>query len=76
MLGYLFYIGDRKRTTLPYISEPEANDDWFRLRREAALTPGAIVRLAEAAQERYGFHDFKLKGGVLSGKKKSRRHPL
>ena len=67
MLGYLFYIGDRKRTTLPYISEPEANDDWFRLRREAALTPGAIVRLAEAAQERYGFHDFKLKGGVLSG---------
>ncbi|MCF7620017.1 glucarate dehydratase [Bacillus sonorensis] len=67
MLGYLFYIGDRKRTTLPYISEPEANDDWFRLRREEALTPGAIVRLAEAAQERYGFHDFKLKGGVLSG---------
>ncbi|MCY8011054.1 glucarate dehydratase [Bacillus haynesii] len=67
MLGYLFYIGDRKRTTLPYISEQEASDDWFRHRREKALTPGAIVRLAEAAQERYGFHDFKLKGGVLSG---------
>ncbi|MEC1504146.1 glucarate dehydratase [Bacillus haynesii] len=67
MLGYLFYIGDRKRTTLPYISEQEASDDWFRLRREEALTPGAIVRLAEAAQEQYGFHDFKLKGGVLSG---------
>ncbi|MCY7789795.1 glucarate dehydratase [Bacillus haynesii] len=67
MLGYLFYIGDRKRTTLPYISEQEASDDWFRFRREEALTPGAIVRLAEAAQERYGFHDFKLKGGVLSG---------
>ncbi|MCY8009892.1 glucarate dehydratase [Bacillus haynesii] len=67
MLGYLFYIGDRKRTTLPYISEQESSDDWFRLRREKALTPGAIVRLAEAAQERYGFHDFKLKGGVLSG---------
>ncbi|MCY8102168.1 glucarate dehydratase [Bacillus haynesii] len=67
MLGYLFYIGDRKRTTLPYISEQEASDDWFRLRREEALIPGAIVRLAEAAQERYGFHDFKLKGGVLSG---------
>ncbi|MFB6499397.1 glucarate dehydratase [Bacillus haynesii] len=67
MLGYLFYIGDRKRTTLPYISEQEASDDWFRLRREEAMTPGAIVRLAEAAQERYGFHDFKLKGGVLSG---------
>ncbi|MDO0598889.1 glucarate dehydratase [Bacillus licheniformis] len=67
MLGYLFYIGDRKRTTLPYISEQEANDDWFHLRREEALTPEAIVRLAEAARERYGFHDFKLKGGVLSG---------
>ncbi|MCY8377734.1 Glucarate dehydratase [Bacillus licheniformis] len=67
MLGYLFYIGDRKRTTLPYISEQEASDDWFRLRREEALTPGAIVRLAEAAQEQYGFHDFKLKSGVLSG---------
>ncbi|MCY8552098.1 glucarate dehydratase [Bacillus haynesii] len=67
MLGYLFYIGDRKRTTLPYISEQEASADWFRLRREEALTPGAIVRLAEAAQEQYGFHDFKLKGGVRSG---------
>lgn len=67
MLGYLFYIGDRKRTTLPYTSEQEASADWFRLRREEALTPGAIVRLAEAAQEQYGFHDFKLKGGVRSG---------
>ncbi|WP_302675388.1 enolase C-terminal domain-like protein, partial [Stenotrophomonas sp. GbtcB23] len=27
----------------------------------------AIVQLAEAAHERYGFRDFKLKGGVLSG---------
>jgi glucarate dehydratase len=27
----------------------------------------AIVRLAEAAQARYGFQDFKLKGGVLRG---------
>ncbi|WP_307893223.1 glucarate dehydratase [Bacillus swezeyi] len=67
MLGYLFYIGDRNRTTLPYISEQEAHDEWFRLRREEALTPEAIVRLAEAAHDRYGFHDFKLKGGVLAG---------
>jgi glucarate dehydratase len=29
--------------------------------------PEAIVRLAEAARERYGFNDFKLKGGVLAG---------
>ncbi len=40
---------------------------WLRLRNEQALTPEAIVRLAEAAHERYGFNDFKLKGGVLGG---------
>lgn len=67
MLGYLFYVGDRKKTNLPYASEPEAQDDWFRLRHEEAMTPEAIVRLAEAAQKRYGFQDFKLKGGVLRG---------
>jgi glucarate dehydratase len=38
------------------------------LRHEPALTPAAVVRLAEAAYEQYGFNDFKLKGGVLSGK--------
>ena len=31
------------------------------------MTPEAIVRLAEAAHARYGFSDFKLKGGVLRG---------
>jgi glucarate dehydratase len=67
MLGYLFYVGDRRKTNLPYVSEPDAKDDWFRLRHEEALRPEAIVRLAEAAQKRYGFQDFKLKGGVLSG---------
>ena len=67
MLGYLFYVGDRTKTNLPYASEPDAQDDWLRLRHEEALTPEAIVRLAEAAQARYGFQDFKLKGGVLRG---------
>ena len=67
VLGYLFYVGDRTRTDLRYDSAPEADDDWFRLRHEAAMTPEAIVRLAEAAQARYGFEDFKLKGGVLRG---------
>jgi glucarate dehydratase len=67
MLGYLFYVGDRRRANLPYGSEPDADDDWCRLRHEAALTADAIVRLAEAAQARYGFNDFKLKGGVFSG---------
>lgn len=67
MLGYLFFVGDRRKTTLPYASEPDAQDDWLRLRHEPALTPEAIVRLAEAARARYGFDDFKLKGGVLRG---------
>jgi glucarate dehydratase len=67
MLGYLFYIGDRRRTDLPYRSELAADDDWFRLRNEKAMTPQTITRLAEAAHARYGFNDFKLKGGVLRG---------
>ena len=67
MLGYLFYVGDRNKTDLPYRSEPGADNDWFRVRHEEAMTPEAVVRLAEAAQERYGFQDFKLKGGVLRG---------
>lgn len=67
MLGYLFYIGDRKKTNLPYLSDPSAKTDWYRLRHEPALTPKAVVRLAEASRERYGFNDFKLKGGVMSG---------
>jgi glucarate dehydratase len=67
MLGYLFFIGDRTRTDLPYRSEPNAKIDWFRLRHEEALTTQAVLRLAEAAHAHYGFNDFKLKGGVLSG---------
>ena len=67
MLGYLFYVGDRHQTDLAYRSEPDQPDDWLRLRHEKALTPEAVVRLAEAAQARYGFQDFKLKGGVLRG---------
>ncbi|MEV0806639.1 glucarate dehydratase [Micromonospora sp. NPDC050200] len=66
-LGYLFFIGDRNRTDLAYRDEPEAADDWLRLRHEEALTPEAVVALAEAARARYGFRDFKLKGGVLPG---------
>jgi glucarate dehydratase len=74
-LGYLFYVGDRAATDLPYRSGPNdpddptepAADDWLRLRDQPALTPEAIVALAEAAHRRYGFVDFKLKGGVQAG---------
>jgi glucarate dehydratase len=67
MLGYLFYVGDKKKTKLPYREEPTADNAWFRVRHDEAMTPTAIVRQAEAARERYGFNDFKLKGGVLRG---------
>jgi glucarate dehydratase len=67
MLGYLFYVGDRTATDLEYNSEPDNANDWARLRHEKAMTPESIVRLAEAAYDRYGFKDFKLKGGVLRG---------
>jgi glucarate dehydratase len=67
MLGYLFYIGNLRKTNLPYRSTKNEKDDWLRLRDEEALTTDSIVRLAEAAHVRYGFNDFKLKGGVFSG---------
>jgi glucarate dehydratase len=71
MLGYLFFVGDRTRTDLPYLApqdDPQASEAaWFRVRHESAMTPAAIVRQAEAVHERYGFADFKLKGGVLRG---------
>jgi glucarate dehydratase len=67
VLGYLFYVGDRKKTNLPYRSEPNVDDAWLRLRHDEALTTDAVLRLAESAHARYGFNDFKLKGGVLPG---------
>ena len=67
MLGYLFYIGDRTKTSLAYQNQRDDKCDWYRLRHEEALTSDAVVRLAEAAYEKYGFNDFKLKGGVLRG---------
>ncbi len=67
VLGYLFYVGDPDRTDLDYVRAPDATVDWYRIRHEEALTPEAIVRQAEATYDRYGFRDFKLKGGVLDG---------
>ncbi len=66
MLGYLFYVGDRTRTPLDY-RHGATGDEWLRLRDEPAMDAAAVVRLAEAAEARYGFRDFKLKGGALAG---------
>ena len=67
LLGYLFFIADRRRTDLPYRDEGTAADPWLKMRNEEAMSAEAIVALARAAYARYGFRDFKLKGGVLPG---------
>ena len=67
VLGYLFFVGDRKQTSLDYVTSPNSKHEWYKLRHEKALTPDSIQRLAEASYDRYGFKDFKLKGGVLEG---------
>jgi glucarate dehydratase len=66
-IGYLFFVGDRRKTNLPYVAGEDEKIDWFRLRHQEAVTPEAVVRLAEATHDLYGFADFKLKGGVLRG---------
>ncbi|MGF6906686.1 enolase C-terminal domain-like protein [Fusobacterium sp. PH5-44] len=68
ILGYLFYIGDKNITDLPYIDNDDNSDEWGRIRRKVALDSESVVELAKAAYKRYGFEDFKLKGGVLEGK--------
>ncbi len=77
VLGYLFYVADSSRSSVPYVDDSDGrglhvddsdrHDPWFRIRRRPALTPEAIVAQARAARARYGFRNFKLKGGVLSG---------
>lgn len=71
MLGYLFFIGDKNKTALPYQNQLNDPCDWYRLRHEEALTSETVVRLAEAAHDKYGFQDFKLKGGVLNGEEEA-----
>ncbi|SNS30274.1 enolase C-terminal domain-like protein [Pseudomonas segetis] len=65
MLAYLFYIGDSNKTDLPYVKG--TGDDWYKHRHSVAMTPQAIADQAESAAARYGFSDFKLKGGVMHG---------
>lgn len=66
MLGYLFFIGNPDKTDLPYLREKDSDCEWYKIRREEAMTPEAVVKLAEASKAKYGFNDFKLKGGVLA----------
>lgn len=72
MLGYLFFVGDRKKTDLPYDSELDSDCEWYRLRNEEALDADTVVAMARAVKQKYGFADFKLKGGVLKGDEEMR----
>lgn len=70
VLGYLFYVSDKNKVPagqMRYLDESASSDPWFRLRREEILTPERIVEEAQALHEKYGFENFKLKGGVLAG---------
>lgn len=67
VLGYLFYVSDKMKSPVPYLDDSDSEDPWFMIRRREALTPEAIVEQAKATQARYGFRNFKLKGGVLTG---------
>ncbi|MBX4133529.1 glucarate dehydratase [Frischella sp. Ac48] len=67
VLGYLFYIGDDKKTDLNYDQPQQQGHEWYNIRRRQAMTVESVVELAEVAKDRYGFKDFKMKGGVLEG---------
>jgi len=68
VLGYLFYVSDRHQAEeLHYLDESDSSDPWFRMRREKMLSHEEIVSQARCLHEKYGFRNFKLKGGVFSG---------
>lgn len=68
VLGYLFYIADRTKTNMGYLPGRNDGHAWYHLRHQAAMDIAGVIRLAEAAQDLYGFKDFKLKGGVHPGR--------
>ena len=67
VLGYLFWVGDTSKTDLPYLQNDDNSDEWGRLRRKPVMDADALVKLAQAAYQKYGFKTFKLKGGVFDG---------
>lgn len=68
VLGYMFFVSDSSKTDLPYMQENDSNDEWFKMRWQEMLDSESIIKQAKALQNKYGFDNFKLKGGVLDGK--------
>jgi glucarate dehydratase len=66
-LGYLFFLGDARDETLGYPAAGADGDAWAQARCCETLSAEGLVAQARAAQERFGFTTFKLKGGVLEG---------
>lgn len=67
VLGYLFLLGDPRKTDLPYQIPAKPKTEWERLRHEEALDPQSVVRLAQSVIDEFGVADLKLKGGALPG---------
>ena len=67
VLGYLFFVGDRKKTDLPYESAETTDDEWLRLRHEEALTTESVLELAEAAEARPAAEQHRVEHGDREG---------
>ena len=75
MLGYLFYIGDRRRTELPYRSEPDADNEWFRLRNEKALDSRSRRASRGGNVRALRIQRLQAEGRGTAGRTGSRRYP-
>ena len=71
MLGYLFFVGDRSKTDLPLRRASRCADNaWFRLRHEAALTPEPSCAWPKPRASATGFNDFKLRAACCAAMRK------
>ena len=65
-LGYLFFVGDHRKTGLKYRIPESQDDSWVAVRHMEALDPPSIVRQARAVMDEFGVKDLKLyqKSGI------------
>ena len=67
VLGYLFYLSVIGPKPIFLIWKIRGQPSVVSVAASKAMNSEAVVRLAEASQNSYGFKDFKLKGGILPG---------